>query len=136
MRAADRVAKRAYWLAAGLALAVGNCALSVAPTSTQDKQLLVELSAFPEWVSVEDSLSTAEIWATVWQGSRPVKDSTRVAFATTAGRITPASLTRDGLAVAILKSPGDGRPRRAEVVAQVLTVRDTLDVDFVLLGVE
>lgn len=136
MKAAGSVARRAYWLVAGLALVGGSCALSVAPTSTQEKQLLVELSAFPEWVSVEDSLSTAEIWATVWQGSRPIKDSTRVVFATTAGRITQSSLTRDGLAVAVLKSPGDGRPRRAEVVAQVLTVRDTIDVDFVLLGGE
>jgi hypothetical protein len=118
----------------GLYLSLGSCALSVAPTSSEDRQLVVQLSAFPEAVSVEDSLATAEVWATVWQGSHPVKDSTRVAFATTVGRITASSLTRDGLAVAVLSSPGDGRPRRAEIVAQVLTVRDTLDVDFILLG--
>ena len=34
----------------------------------------------------------------------------------------------------MLTGPGDGRPRQAAIVAQALTVRDTLDVDFVLSG--
>ncbi|MEW6752662.1 MAG: hypothetical protein AB1505_17005 [Candidatus Latescibacterota bacterium] len=110
------------------------CALSVAPTSSQERALTLELAAFPSRVAVEDSTATAEVWATLRQGERPAKDSTVVAFATTVGRITASSYTKDGLAVAILRSPGDGRPRRAEVVAQALTVRDTLDVDFVLTG--
>ena len=38
--------------------------------------------------------------------------------------------------MAILISPGDGRPRKAEVVAQALTVGDTLDVDFVTLDAQ
>jgi hypothetical protein len=94
----------------------------------------MELAVYPERVSVEDSTATAEVWATVRRGDRAIEDSTLVVFATTVGRITASSLTRDGLAVAILSTPGDGRPRRGEVVAQALTVRDTLEVDFVLLG--
>lgn len=119
---------------AGMAATVvmGSCAFSVAPTSTQDSELNLELSAFPERVSIEDSTATSEVWATVRQGSRPIKDNTVVRFATTVGHITSESMTRDGLAVAILTSPGDGRPRRAEVVAQAVTVRDTLDLEFVL----
>ncbi|MCC7264398.1 MAG: hypothetical protein IT369_17950, partial [Candidatus Latescibacteria bacterium] len=93
----------------------------------------LELAAFPERLSVEDSLATAEVWATVKQGGKPIKDSTVVAFATTAGTITATSLTRDGLAVALLTGPGDSRPRTGEIVAQVLTVRDTLAVDLVFL---
>ncbi len=76
-------------------------------------------------------MATAEIWATVRQGTGPIRDSTIVFFATTVGEITQESFTRDGLAVAVLSSPGDGRPRRAAVVAQAITVRDTLDIDFV-----
>lgn len=116
-----------------LALVAGSCAFSVAPTDTEDSELTLELSAFPPRVSVEDSTATSEVWATVRQGTRPVKDNTVVRFATTAGTITSESLTRDGLAVALLTSPGDGRPRRAEVVAQAVTVRDTLDLDFVFM---
>ncbi|MDP7632340.1 MAG: hypothetical protein QF402_05250, partial [Candidatus Latescibacteria bacterium] len=71
-------------------------------------------------------------WATVLQGINPVKDGTIVRFATTAGEITAESQTQDGLAVAQLISPGDGRPRRVAVVAQALTIRDTFDVDLVL----
>jgi len=112
---------------------MGSCAFSVAPTGSEDRTLIIELAAFPDRISVEDSLATAEIWATLKQGNRPVKDSTIVVFATTVGSITPSTLTKDGLAVALLQSPGDGRPRRGEVIAQALTVRDTLDVDFVLL---
>ncbi|MFC1525510.1 hypothetical protein ACFL6X_01730 [Candidatus Latescibacterota bacterium] len=92
----------------------------------------LELSAFPSRISIEDSTATAEVWATVRQGTRPVKDNTVVRFASTVGTITSEGMTRDGLAVAILTGPGDGRPRRAEVVAQAITVRDTLDLDFVL----
>ena len=117
-----------------LGTCLGSCAFSVVPTSSEDAQLALELAAFPEQISVEDSLATTEIWATVKQGSRPVKDSTLVVFATTVGRITPSSLTIDGLAIAVLTSPGDGRSRRGEVVAQALTVRDTLDVDFILVA--
>ena len=60
-------------------------------------------------------------------------DSTLVVFASTAGSITPSSITRDGLAIAILQSVGDGRLQRVQVVAQALSVRDTLEVDFVIL---
>lgn len=122
------------WIWAGLLLA--GCAFSVAPTEPEDRQISLELSAFPERLSVEDSLATAEIWATVRQGSKPIKDSTVVAFATTAGTITATSLTHDGLAVALLTGPGDSRPRTGEIVAQVLTVRDTLAVDLVFLESE
>ena len=94
--------------------------------------MTVQLAAFPERLSVEDSVASAEIWATIQQGNKPVRDSTRVVFATTVGTITPTSLTLDGLAVAVLTSPGDGRPRRAEIVAQAVAIRDTLEVDFVL----
>jgi hypothetical protein len=122
----------------GLAVLVWawGCALSVAPTGSSDKELTMELAIYPDRVSVEDSTATAEVWATVRRGTRAVEDSTLVVFATTVGRITASSLTRDGLAVAILTTPADGRPRRGEVVAQALTVRDTLEVDFVLFGDE
>lgn len=113
-------------------LAVG-CALSVAPTSSQDRQITLELSSYPARISANDSTATAEVWATIRKGSKPVADSTLVVFATTAGEITAASLTRDGLAIAFLTSPGDGRPQRAEIIAQALTVRDTLEIDFVII---
>ena len=90
------------------------------------------MSAFPDRLVVEDSVATAEIWATVLRGNSPIEDSTLVVFATTVGTISPSSLTKDGLAVALLTSPGDGRPRMAEIVAQAITVRDTLGLDFVL----
>lgn len=115
-----------------VAVCVGSCAFSVAPTSSDDRTLVLELAAFPERISVEDSTATAEIWATLKNGDKPVRDSTKVVFATTVGVITPSSFTKDGLAVALLLSPADGRPRRGEVVAQALTVRDTMNVDFVL----
>jgi len=119
------------FLGALLALALGSCAFSVAPTSTEESDLTLDLSAYPLRVSIDDSTATSEVWATVRHGARPVKDNTVVRFATTVGTITSESLTLDGLAVALLTSPGDGRPRRAEVVAQAITVRDTLDLDFV-----
>ena len=122
------------WLCGVLGLCLGNCALSVAPTSSEDNTLTMELAIFPDRVSAEDSTATAEVWATLKQGEKPVKDSTRVYFAATVGKITPFSFTKDGLAVALLKSPADGRPRRGEVVAQAMTVRDTLEVDFVLFA--
>lgn len=121
-----------YLGAAVLVLWVGSCAFSVAPTSSSNSSLTLELSAFPDRISIEDSTAQAEIWATVKQGNKPVRDSTLVVFATTVGQITAVTITRDGLAVALLTSPGDGRPRQASIFAQVLTVRDTLDVDFVL----
>ena len=116
------------------ALWVGSCAFSVAPTSSAGRDVTLELAAFPDRVSAEDSTATAEVWATVKQSGKPVRDSTVVVFATTVGIITAATITLDGLAVAMLTGPGDGRPRQASVVAQALTVRDTLDIDFVLSG--
>ena len=114
----------------------GSCAVSVSPTESDDAGLSLELSAFPSRVSVEDSTATAEIWATVRMGANPVEDNTVVKFATTVGTITSQSQTVDGLAVAILTSPGDNRPRQAEVVAQAITVRDTIDLDFIITGEE
>ena len=114
------------------AMVAASCAFSVAPTSSKDTNLTLELSAYPDRVSIEDSTAPAEIWATVRQGDSPIRDNTLVRFATTVGTITAESLTRDGLAVALLTGPGDGRPRQAEVVAQAITIRDTLDLDFVL----
>jgi len=90
------------------------------------------LASYPAKISIEDSTATAEIWATVKAGGNPVKDNTVVKFATTVGTITSESQTIDGLAVAILASPGDNRPRQAEIVAQAVTVRDTIEIDFVI----
>ena len=112
---------------------IAGCALSVAPTNSESRQILLELTAYPARVSATDSTATAEIWATVRKGNKPVADSTLVVFASTAGSITPSSITRDGLAIATLQSMGDGRPQRVEVVAQALSVRDTLEVDFVII---
>lgn len=123
-------------LAAALAMLGSSCAFSVTPADPEDSELTLELAAYPNKVSIEDSTATAEVWATVRVGKTPVKDNTVVKFATTVGTITSQSQTRDGLAVAILHSPGDNRPRRASVVAQAITVRDTLDLDFVLLEEE
>ena len=64
--------------------------------------------------------------------TKALEDSTVVVFATTVGTITSSTITLDGLAIAVLQSPGDGRSRRGEVVAQVHTVRDTLDVNFII----
>ncbi len=124
------------WISLLGGLCLAGCAFSVAPTEPEDRRLTLELAAFPERISAEDSLATVEVWATVKQGTRPIRDSTLVAFATTVGKITATSLTRDGLAVALLRGPGDGRPRRGEVVAQVLTVRDTLEINLVLVETE
>lgn len=121
---------RAVVLISGLALS--SCAFSVAPTSSDDNELTVELAAYPQRLSVEDSTATGEIWATVLQGGNPVKDNTIVKFATTVGRITSQSQTVDGLAVAIITSPGDNRPRQAEIVAQAIAVRDTVELDFII----
>ena len=133
MNAPAQYVKKSLVLIAA-ALWVGSCAFSVAPTSSSARNLTLELAAFPERLSAEDSTASAEIWATVKQGGKPVRDSTVVVFATTVGSITAATITLDGLAVAMLTSPGDGRPRQASIVAQALTVRDTLDIDFVLSG--
>jgi len=112
---------------------IAGCALSVAPTNSESRQITLELTAYPGRVSASDSTATAEIWATILKGNKPIADSTLVVFASTAGSITPSSLTRDGLAIAVLQSVGDGRPQRVEIVAQALSVRDTLEVDFVIL---
>ena len=122
-----------YWIYAALGAILGSCAFSVAPTNSEPKKVNLELSAFPERISVEDSLATSEIWVTIRQGTRPIADSTGVVFATTVGTITPTTITLDGLAVVELTGPGDGRPRRGQIIAQALTVRDTFEVDFVLL---
>ena len=114
-------------------LGVSSCAFSVDPTGDNGNQLTVELAAFPGRVSVEDERASAEIWATVKRGNKPVEDSTLVFFATTIGSITPSSPTQDGLAVAVLTGPGDGRPRRGEVVAQARARRDTIEVDFIIV---
>lgn len=119
-----------------LCLLLGGCAFSVAPTSSDENLLTLELAAYPARVSVEDSTKTAEVWATVRSGGNPVKDNTIVKFATTDGRITAQSQTVDGLAVAVLRSPGDNRPRQAQVVAQAITVRDTIEIDFVITAEE
>ena len=116
------------WAVAG----AGGCAFSVAPTSSENNELTVELPAYPARISVEDSTATGEVWATVRMGDSPVKDNTIVKIATTVGQITSEAQTIDGLAVAILTSPGDNRPRQAEIVAQAITVRDTIDVDFII----
>ena len=117
-------------LAAACLLA--GCAFSVAPTDSDDKTLAIDMAAYPERISVEDSLATAEIWVTLKRGSRPIADSTVVLFATTVGTITPSTITLDGLAVGLLTGPGDGTPRSGLVVAQALTMRDTLEVGFVI----
>lgn len=133
-------ARNKNWLVRlGLVFCLGlvqGCAFSVAPSDDEDRLVAVELSAFPDRISAEDSLVTAEIWATVRRGGRPVADSTVVFFATTVGQITPSSITLDGLAIAVLTGPGDGRPRRGEIIAQALTVRDTIDFDVVLSGLD
>ena len=112
---------------------IAGCALSVAPTNSESRQITLELTAYPGRVSASDSTATAEIWATILKGNKPIADSTLVVFASTAGSITPSSLARDGLAIAVLQSVGGGRPQRVEIVAQALSVRDTLEVDFVIL---
>lgn len=115
-----------------VACLLAGCALSVVPTSSDDKMLAIDMAAYPERISVEDSLATAEIWVTLKQGSRPIADSTVVVFATTVGTITPSTVTLDGLAVGLLTGPGDGTPRNGLVIAQALTMRDTLQVGFVI----
>jgi hypothetical protein len=116
-----------------IGLVVAGCALSVSPTNSKDREIVLELAAFPNRISAEDSTAALEIWATIKRGDKAIDDSTLVVFATTAGTITTASLTRDGLAIAILTSPGNGRPQEAQIIAQALTVRDTIEVTFLLL---
>ena len=109
-----------------------SCAFSVTSSSDDDSLLTLELSVFPDRISIEDSTATAEVWATIKRGGQPVADSTRVVFATTVGTIEDSKETQDGLAVALLTSPGDGRPRRAQIIAQAIAIRDTLEIDFIL----
>ena len=125
--------RKFLWAVLFSACFIAGCALSVAPTNSESRQISLELNAYPARVSAIDSTARAEIWATIRKGNIPVADSTLVVFASTAGSITPSSITRDGLAIAILQSVGDGRLQRVEVVAQALSVRDTLEVDFVIL---
>ena len=135
MKLLSKEVDRSLWtlLAAVVVLAWGgSCAFSVTSSSDDESLLTLELSAFPDRVSVEDSTATAEVWATVKRGGQPISDSTRVVFATTVGTIEDSRETLDGLAVAVLTSPGDGRPRRAQIVAQAIAIRDTLEIDFVL----
>ena len=110
----------------------GGCAFSVTSSSDDESLVTLELSAFPDRISVEDITATAQVWVTIKRGGQPVADSTRVVFATTVGTIEATKQTLDGLAVALLTSPGDGRPRRAQIIAQAIAVRDTLEVDFIL----
>lgn len=124
---------RAFWSVLLWGLSFVGCALSIAPTSSESRQVTIELTAYPGRISASDTTATAEIWATILKGKKPIEDSTLVVFASTAGEITPTSITRDGLAIAVLHSTGDGRPQRVEVVAQSLSVRDTLEIDFVIL---
>ena len=114
-----------------LAWTIAGCALSVARLIRRSSSY-AGADGYPGRVSASDS-TAAEIWATILKGNKPIADSTLVVFASTAVSITPSSLTRDGLAIAVLQSVGDGRPQRVEIVAQALSVRDTLEVDFVIL---
>ncbi len=135
LRAGVRSSSRMASLGMLMLLAAG-CAFSVALTSSDDNELTTELAAYPARLSVEDRTSTAEVWATVRTGENPVKNNTIVKFATTVGTITSDSQTVDGLAVAILTCHGDNRPRQAEVIAQAVAVRDTIDIDFVVTDQE
>ena len=120
-----------------LAVFLGSCALSVvAPCEPDPDALTLELAAFPNRISVNDSTAVAQVWATLRVGDKPVEDSIQVVFVATVGTIEPVGFTRDGLAIVLLRSPADGRPRRGEVIAQALTVRDTLVIDFVLIDEE
>ena len=125
-----------YVITGAAAACLAGCAFSVAPTSSEDRQVTLELLAIPNRTLVADTLATAEIWATLKRGPSPMRDSTTVVFATTVGSITPSSVSKDGLAVALLRvtfPPGE-TPPRGTVMAQALTVRDTLEVDFVSFG--
>jgi len=114
-----------------------GCAFSVSPTSSQDKQITLELFAIPNRATTgQDTLASVQIWATLKKGGNPVGDSTLVVFATTVGSITPTSITRDGLALAILDVtfPATEGPPEGIVIGQALTIHDTLLVDFVTYG--
>ena len=126
-----------YWILVGFCATLVGCAFSVSPTSSEDKQITLELFAIPNSVnSGLDSLASAEIWATLKRGGNPVSDSTVVVFATTVGTITPTSITKDGLALAILDVafPANEGPPEGAVIGQALTIRDTLLIDFVTFG--
>ena len=127
------IKRNKFWIYGIVLVCLGSCAFSVAPTSSQDRTLTLELDSFPGEISVGDSLAMAEIWATIKQGGKPVKDSTIVAFASTVGEITPFSFTTDGLAVAVLtvSGPGENLPPEGLIVAQVMAVRDSLFVNFI-----
>ena len=121
----------AILVVAAVGLWMNGCALSVAPTSSEDRVLTLELAAFPEELPERDSAATAEIWATLRRGTDPVRDSTLVFFAVSAGTITPSSYTKDGLAIAHLIGPPAREGRDAVLIAaQALTVRTSLDVPY------
>ena len=125
------------WFFFGCCATLVGCAFSVSPTSSEDKQITLELFAIPNRVTTGmDSLASAEIWATLKRGGNPVSDSTVVVFATTVGTITPTSITKDGLALAILDVafPANEGPPEGAVIGQALTIRDTLLIDFVTFG--
>ncbi len=126
-----------YWILAGFWATLIGCAFTVSPTSSEDRQITLELFAIPNRVTTGlDSLASAEIWATLKRGGKPVNDSTLVVFATTVGTITPTSITKDGLALAILdvSFPANEGPPEGVVIGQALTIRDTLLIDFVTFG--
>ena len=127
-----------YWIFSGFCATLIGCAFSVSPTSSEDKQITLELFAIPNRVTtgLDSSLASAEIWATLKRGGNPVSDSTVVVFATTVGTITPTSITKDGLALAILDVafPANEGPPEGAVIGQALTIRDTLLIDFVTFG--
>lgn len=127
------IKRNKFWIYGIVLVCLGSCAFSVAPTSSQDRTLTLELASFPGEISVGDSLAMAEIWATIKQAGKPIKDSTIVAFASTVGEITPFSFSTDGLAVALLTvhGPGDDLPPEGLIVAQVMTVRDSLFVNLI-----
>ena len=126
-----------YWIFIGFCATLIGCAFSGAPTSSEDKQITLELFAIPNRVTTGlDSLASAEIWATLKKGGNPVGDSTVVVFATTVGTITQTSITKDGLALAILdvSFPANEGPPEGVVIGQARTIRDTLLIDFVTFG--
>ena len=73
-----------------------------------------------------DSASTATVWATLLVRGEPAPDSTVVNFVVSQGAIDPVGYTVDGLASATYTSGGE--PGSAAIVAQAMTVRDTVVV--------
>ena len=62
-----------YWILSGFCATLIGCAFSVSPTSSEDKQITLELFAIPNRVTTGlDSLASAEIWATLKNQSIPI----------------------------------------------------------------